>query len=251
MIHPLMKLSTYSKCVLYTWGKLLLFVMLAFGPMEEVSAQRILWGVMWNGAAVPIPEVIRYNASPSLPTGSRGVPTVARSEATALIGGWGLHTFTPLYEFNPETSIGLMANPMLAVYYPVNFNRGFTPWDIFDLFDTYGLPVMMQMPLMVHFAHGMLSTTSSIKEIGWGISAGIEGSMLLDRYARLFRNNSRYDVPEMSWVRPVVAAHLRYWTRNDRPRELSFQFSTHQDNYTATGVMRPMFKISYGGYWNY
>lgn len=221
------------------------------GSVNHVYAQRISWGVMWNGATVPIPEAIRYRTFTGMPAGSRGTPTIAREASTALIGGWGFHTYTRLYEINPEMSIGLMANPMIAVYYPANFGNGLDPWAIFDVFEIYGLPVMMQMPLMVHFASGMLSTSASSKDIGFGFSAGVEGSLFADRYIRSLSGEIQYDLPDVSWVRPAIAAHLRYWSRNDRPREFSFQFSTHRDNYTGSGVLRPMFKVSYGGYWNY
>lgn len=245
----LTKMHTTNICK--KWGAVLLITLCFFGSMDRVSAQRVSWGVMWNGATVPIPDVIRYRILSTTPPGSRGVPSIGRSAATALIGGWGFHTYTRLYEFNPDLSMGVMANPMIAVYFPADFGSGFDYWAIFDVFDLYGIPVMLQMPLMLQFAGGMMSTNSSSKDIGWAISAGVEGSLFTDRYVRRLRGNAQYDLPDLSWVRPAAAAHLRYWNRNNKARELSFQFSTHRDNYTGEGVLRPMYKISYGAYWNY
>ena len=215
---------------------------------NHTCAQRTSWGIMWNGGLVHIPAVYRFDTFIAMPPGNLGIKSESRPAVTAPLAGWGIHTYTRMYEFNPESSIGLVVNPMGAIYIPYAAGNG---WDFFDVLDSYGFPLMAQVPVMLHFANGMFSTSSSTKDIGWGISAGIESSFLLDLNWVDRRNSERYEIPSAYWVRPAVAAHLRYWNRNDKPRELSFQFSTHRDAYTDVPVSRPMFRISYGGYWNY
>lgn len=217
-----------------------------FVSLNICTAQRTNWGIMLNGGTVYLPAAYRYDVFTGMPAGSRGEKREFRPAVTAPLVGLGIHTYTRIYEFNPENSVGLMVNPMGAIYIPYAAGSG---WDLFDIVDFYGLPVMMQLPLMLHFAHGMFSTVLSTKHLGWGVSAGVESSLFLDGADR--RNSARYAMPSTFWVRPAVAVQLRYWNRKDRPRELSFQFSTHRDAYTDIPVTRPMFKVSYGGYWNY
>jgi len=219
-----------------------------FFSLNICTAQRTNWGIMLNGGTVHLPAAYRYDLFAGMPVGSRGEKREFRPAVTAPLAGFGLHTYTRIYEFNPENSVGLMVNPMAAIYMPFAAGSG---WDFFDILDLYGLPVMVQLPLMLHFAHGMFGTVLSTKHMGWGVSAGVESSLFLDFNGVDRRNSGRYELPSTFWVRPAVAVQLRYWNRNDRPRELSFQFSTHRDAYTDVPVTRPMFKVSYGGYWNY
>lgn len=215
---------------------------------DQLFAQRTSWGIMWNGGTLAMPASYRYSL---LPGNVRGQQFVSRVDATAIFFGWGVNTYTRLYEINPEMSIGLMVNPSGTVYLPLNFGRGN---DIFDLFkdtDEYGFPLMGQLPVMLHFANGMFSTASSVKGVGFGLSAGVEATYLLDIATFESSNDIQYDLPSVGWVRPAIAAHFRYWNRNDRPRELTFMFSTNRDDYTTPAVARPMFKITYGGYFNY
>lgn len=229
----------------FFWSVLLIGLLFS---VHNGMAQRTSWGIMWNGGTVHIPAVYRFDSFVAMPSGNPGIKSESRPAVTAPLAGWGIHTYTRIYEINPESSVGLVVNPMGAIYVPFSASNG---WDFFDVMDSYGFPLMAQVPVMLHFANGMFSTVSSTKNIGWGISAGVEGTFLLDLNWIDRRNSDRYEMPSAHWVRPAVAAHLRYWNRNDNPRELSFQFSTHRDAYTDVPVSRPMFRISYGGYWNY
>lgn len=222
-----------------------------FISSNELLAQRTSWGIMWNGGSLAVPATYRYDQVAGLPAGSRGQQNVSRIDATAIFFGWGVNTYTRMYEINPEMSLGLMLNPMGTIYLPMNFGKGNDLLELFRNTEDYGFPLMLQLPVMLHFANGMFSTSNSTKELGWGISAGVEASYLLDIMRFEVSDRTRYDFPSVAWVRPAVAAHFRHWSRRNRPRELTFQFSTHRDHYTDVPVARPMFKISYGGYFNY
>ncbi len=230
------------------FGFALILALCLAGSAQDTHAQRTSWGIMWNGGTLAIPATYRYNM---LPGGARGEQFVSRVDATAIFFGWGVNTYTRLYEINPEMSIGLMLNPSGTVYVPLNFGEGNDIFEVFRDTDEYGFPLMGQLPVMLHFANGMFSTASSTKEVGFGLSAGVEATYLLDIFTFDIGNSPRYDLPSVAWVRPAVAAHFRYWNKNDRPRELTFMFSTNRDDYTTPAVARPMFKITYGGYFNY
>lgn len=237
-------------CNFQPFGLALILALCLAGSVQDAHAQRTSWGIMWNGGTLAMPATYYYSV---LPGGARGEQRVSRVDATAIFFGWGVNTYTRLYEINPEMSIGLMVNPSGTVYLPLNFGQGNDVFEFFRDTDEYGFPLMGQLPVMLHFANGMFSTASSTKEVGFGLSAGIEATYLLD--AATFENRDDLwfssENPSVAWVRPAVAAHFRYWNKNDRPRELTFMFSTNRDDYTTPAVARPMFKITYGGYFNY
>lgn len=183
--------------------------------------------------------------------------SLLRPANQALGFGFNYSYLYRLYQFHANQSIMLAANPMFGFFFTSD-NLSTDEGVVGD----YGFPIMFQMPLMLQFARGMVSTNESDREHGFGIGLGVEATWYHDkwRYSNPnspfssfynFFSDNRFIAAPSLLIRPAAAVYWRTWSKRDVPMEFSLQYSTTQQSYALGTANRSFLRFSYTIFWNY
>jgi hypothetical protein len=221
---------------------------------EFARAQRVSVGMGLTGGGVQVATTMRAVAFQSA-NNVLTTDTLTRPGSLAPFLGLQVPIYARLFHLGADRSIGLALSPMFGFYIPAQSTTSGNFLVSEPNADTYGGTVLLHMPVMLHFAQGMFSTSETTKESGWGVGLGVEGTWMNDGW-NIARNrdgflNSSYILAPSVAIRPVGAIYWRKWSKRDVPVEWSLQFSTTQLTYELGTINRPMIRLSRSAYLNY
>lgn len=162
-----------------------------------------------------------------------------------------------VYTINNDNSLMISASPMLGIQFTTNN----LDTDM-GVFGDYGLPLVVQLPLMLQYANGMVSTNESDRDHGFAFGLGVETTWYHDRwryanpndplssYSNFFTDNRFIAAPSLL-VRPVAAISWRTWSKSNYPLDFSLQYSTSNQTYDLGTANRGMIRFSFTSFWNY
>lgn len=222
-----------------------------FGGMAQKTTKGVGLGIL----GMQLPDAYLERKSTLQPS---DVDSLLRPANWA--AGFSIHYnfLNRLYEFNADNSLMLVASPNFGIFVPTKKIDDPLASGLGD----YGIPVFFQLPIMLQYANGMLSTNQSDRNNGFAFSLGVEATWYHDPWRYRDPNRptsfhydpfaeSRFIAAPTLLFRPVAAIHWRTWSKLNQPYEFSLHYAAGRQTYDLGTVDRGFVRLSYTYYWNY
>lgn len=200
---------------------------------NRAAAQRSSSGLSFDTGLIFLPEIKKQ--------GAWGYETW-RPTSTAFFLAAGWNTYFRAYEWSKEKSVGLLVYPMLG-FCAANTSGGTG--------DEFYSSLVAQVPVLLHFSQGLLSTNESNAERGWGFSAGYEASGMFDVEYLISSISGNSLRPKPYWLRPMVGISYRYWNKAGAATELSLFYSNQREDYGLGPKDKSLIRLNWSSYMNY
>ncbi len=171
----------------------------------------------------------------------------------------GLYENTPEYEYRALSSFS---------YYTLIYNLRFNPVEFgedmgigINIAPAFAFSASedgignINFPGYLTLNFGAGSTYETAKNFGYYLGAGLEYNQLfVIKYDDNFGLEDPVEKPITTWTQPMVIAGIRWWSKNNVLKELSFKYGFGSNPKEASGsnVISPKtFQLSFGRFLNY